>query len=63
MKASKIICGLLLIIALGFVVFISLTGLGMAFAFIVSILPAWQIAVGTLFGSVGVVVHLLYGGK
>lgn len=58
-KSFKIICGLLLVIALGFIVFICLTGLGMAFAFIISALPTWQTAVGTFFGSVIVVLHFI----
>lgn len=55
----KRVLGILILLFLGFLSFAICTGFGVLVAFVCIIFPVWQIAVGTILGSVGVFLYLL----
>lgn len=59
MSHFKYFAGILLLVALGFMVFLTLTGLGLVLAITVNLIPLWAIVGGTFLGMVIVVLHLL----
>lgn len=63
MKWYKAVLGCLVIVFMGFLTFIGLATVGYMVALTFMIIPLWQVGVGTAFGTVMVILHLLYGGK
>jgi len=57
----RTILGILIIVFFGFCTFISLIGVGIVVGVVLALFTWWQIALGTLLGSVMVILHLLYG--
>lgn len=55
----KFVCGLIILILLGFLAFTTCAGFGALIGFIFVIFPVWQIVLGTIIGSVGVLLYLL----
>lgn len=51
--------GIVIIILLGFLAYCSVTGFGFMIGFIFAVFPVWQIALGTILGSVGVLLYLM----
>lgn len=62
-KMLKYFAGLLLIVAMGFIIFLVLTGLGFVLAIAVNFMPTWAIIGGTFVGTAMVVLHLIMIGK
>ena len=58
----KTFVGLLVLIVLGFIAFIILSGIGLMMALILSVYPWWKILLGTLFGTAIVFVWLIEKG-
>lgn len=58
----KTFIGLLVLIVLGFIAFIILSGIGFMVALIFSVYPWWQILLGTLFGTAIVFIWLIEKG-
>lgn len=59
----KTLLGLVGLVVLGFIVFVTLSAFGFVAAVIVSTYAWWQIALGTVFGMIIVIVHLWEDGK
>ena len=57
----KTILCVLVIVFFGFCTFISLVGIGLVVGVVLTLFTWWQIILGTLLGSVMVILHLLYG--
>ena len=55
----KALFGMSILVVLGFIVFVTISGFGYALAITLMILPWWQIVAGTVVGSVMVVIYLL----
>lgn len=51
--------GLIILILLGFLVYCVVTGVGVMIGFIFVIFPVWQIVLGTILGSVAVLLYLM----
>jgi hypothetical protein len=58
MSKLKVAVGFITLIVMGFLVYALCTGLGALVALIFMIVPVWQIIIGTLVGSVGVLIYL-----
>lgn len=58
----KTVLGALVIIFLGFCVFIALSGVSYILVITLHVFTWWHIALGTVAGTVIVIVQLLYGG-
>lgn len=58
-KHIKTIVGVICLLTMGFLAFTLLTGFGVLIGFVLIIFPTWQIVLGTLVGSVGVLLYLL----
>ena len=58
----KTFLGVLVIVFFGFCTFISLVGIGLVVGVVLTLFTWWQIILGTLLGSLMVILHLLYGG-
>ncbi len=54
----KFTLGLLILILLGFLSFCLISGIGVLIGFTIIIFPVWQIVLGTILGSVGVLLYL-----
>ena len=63
MTIIKRTIGIVLLIFLGFLSFVLLTGLGFLIGFMFHVLPLWQIVVGTLLGSIAVLMYLMGNSK
>lgn len=63
MSTTNRIVGIILLIFLGFLFFVLLTGLGFLIGFMFHVLSLWQIVVGTLLGSIAVFVYLMGNSK
>jgi len=59
MKYLKTLIGLLCLLVMGFIGCVLCAGLGMLIAFTFVVFPIWQIAIGTILGSIGVYLHLI----
>ena len=55
----KALFGMCILVLLGFIVFVVLSGFGLAIAITLKILPWWHIALGTVAGMVMVLLYLL----
>lgn len=55
----KTVVGIIALLVLGFFTFAACTGFGMLIGVVFLIFPWWGIVLGTLLGSVGVVLYLL----
>lgn len=55
----KFIAGLIILILLGFLAFAACAGFGALIGLIFVIFPVWQIVLGTILGSVGVLLYLV----
>lgn len=59
MKHVKTLVGILSLIVMGFIAYVLCSGLGVLIAFTFVVFPIWQIAIGTVLGSIGVYLHLI----
>jgi hypothetical protein len=57
----KTFLGVLVIAFFGFCTFTSLVGIGLVVGVVLALFTWWQIILGTLLGSLMVILHLLYG--
>ena len=55
----KYFAGLIILVLLGFLAFVTCAGFGALIGFIFVIFPVWQIVLGTILGSVGVFLYLM----
>ncbi len=55
----KFVLGVIILILLGFLAFAGCSGFGALIGFIFTIFPMWQIVLGTILGSVGVLLYLV----
>lgn len=55
----KTLLGLIILILLGFLAFAACAGFGAMIGFIFMNFPVWQIVLGTILGSVGVLLYLM----
>lgn len=51
--------GIITLILLGFLSFCLVSGVGVLIGFTIIIFPVWQIVLGTILGSVGVLLYLM----
>lgn len=51
--------GLVILILIGFLAYCAVTGFGVMIGLIFVIFPVWQIVLGTILGSVGVLLYLM----
>lgn len=59
MKSVRILLGSLIVVVLGFFLFVLTTGIGVLIGIVLWIFPQWQIVVGTFAGSICVIVYLI----
>lgn len=55
----KFTLGLIILILLGFLAYCAVTGFAVMIGLIFVIFPVWQIVLGTILGSVGVLLYLM----
>jgi len=55
----KFVLGVIILILLAFLAFRAVSGVGVLIGFTVIIFPVWQIVLGTILGSVGVLLYLM----
>lgn len=55
----KFVLGLIILILLGFLAFSACVGFGALIGFIFVTFPVWQIVLGTILGSVGVLLYFM----
>ena len=55
----KTLLGLVLLVVIGFIVFVTLSALGLMIALIRAAYAWWQIVLGTILGMIIVLVHIL----
>lgn len=53
------ICGVVLLLVYGFVVFLTLAGLGFSLALVLAVVPWWKILIGWFLGTLMVVLHVI----
>ena len=59
----RMFVGLCVLLFFGFAVLVAMVGAGMLIGFVLATFTWWQMVIGTLIGTVMVVVHLLYPAK
>ena len=59
----KVFVGLCVLLFFGFTMFVATVGAGMVIGFVLATFTWWQMVIGTLIGTVMVIIHLLYPSK
>ena len=59
----RVFVGLCVLLFFGFAVFVALVGAGVVIGFMLATFTWWQMVIGTLIGTVMVIIHLLYPAK
>ena len=59
----RMFVGLCVLLFFGFTMFVAMVGAGMVIGFVLATFTWWQMVIGTLIGTVMVIIHLLYPSK
>lgn len=59
----KMFAGFCVLVFFGFVMFVATAGAGMVIGFVLTTFTWWQMVIGTLIGTIMVIIHLLYPSK
>ena len=59
----RMFVGLCVLLFFGFVMFVAMVGAGMVISFVLATFTWWQMVIGTLIGTIMVIIQLLYPSK
>ena len=59
----RMFVGLCVLLFFGFTMFVAVVGAGMVIGFVLATFTWWQVVIGTLVGTIMVIIHLLYPAK